>query len=159
MPDHLAVTGPRTAPASAARPEGAPPSTTFEYLLPRSRDRYWGQIDARGLHFTSPKKATTAARDALSAILQWLGVWRPSFGVVHPGGPRIIKEVAQGLGLRDEDVAHSVASLSENGNLGGNAVFDILRRFQSTPPEAGSGGIVVAFGPGFVVAGARGTWV
>lgn len=133
--------------------------STFEYLLPCSQDRYWGQLDAAGMHFASTKKAATAPRDALPAVLEWLGDWRPSFAVVHPGGPRIITEVADGLGLRDADVAHSFDSLAENGNLGGNAVLDVLRRTHGTPPEAGSGGMLVAFGPGFALAGARGHWV
>jgi len=131
----------------------------FEYVLPRSQDRYWGDLDSAGLHFESTRKAATAASDALPALLEWMGAWRPSFAVVHPGGPRIIAEVAHGLGLSDADVAHSLTSLSENGNLGGNAVLDVLRRTHGAPPPQGSEGLIVSFGPGFVVAGVRGRWV
>ncbi|MFJ4282491.1 hypothetical protein [Streptomyces massasporeus] len=48
--------------------------------------------------------------------------------MVHPGGPRIIAEVTAALGLGTENSRHSFASLEENGNLGGNAVLDVLGR-------------------------------
>jgi predicted naringenin-chalcone synthase len=129
--------------------------STFEFVLPHSLDRYWGQMDATGLHFYSTKKALTAPRDALPHVLHWLGNWRPSFGVIHPGGPRIITDTAAAVGV---DPRHSLTSLSENGNLGGNAVLDVLRRTHTAAPAAGERGLLLAFGPGFTVAAARGTW-
>lgn len=129
--------------------------STFEFVLPDSLDRYWGHLDTTGLHFNSTKKALTAPRDALPHVLTWLGPWRPSFGIIHPGGPRIIADTAAAVGV---DPRHSLASLSENGNLGGNAVLDVLRRTHTTPPAPGERGLLLAFGPGFTVAGLRGTW-
>lgn len=131
---------------------------TLEFLLPDSSDRYWGEFDAAGLHFKSTKKAVAAAGDALPGVLRWLGDRRPSFGVIHPGGPHIIAQAAASLGLRHEDARHSFDSLRENGNLGGNAVLDVLRRTHETPPATGTEGLIIAFGPGFAVACARGTW-
>ncbi|MGW7520732.1 PhlD [Streptomyces sp. NPDC054796] len=131
---------------------------TFEFVLPDSQDRYWGRLDTAGLHFDSSRKAVSAPADALPHLQEWLGTWRPEFAVVHPGGPRIIDDTARGIGLTPEDAHHSHTSLTENGNLGGNAVLDILRRTHQTPPPAGAEGLVVAFGPGFTVAAARGTW-
>lgn len=129
--------------------------STFEFVLPDSLDRYWTRLDAAGLHFNSTKKAPAAARDALPHVLDWLGSWRPSFGMIHPGGPKIITDTAAAIGV---DPRHSHDSLAENGNLGGNAVLDVLRRTHGSPPPAGEGGLLLAFGPGFTVAGARGTW-
>ncbi|WP_434444251.1 hypothetical protein [Lentzea sp. E54] len=130
---------------------------TLEFLLPDSADRYWGELDSGGLHFKSTKKAVAAAADALPGVLAWLGDRRPSFGVIHPGGPHIITQAAA-LELRHVDARHSFDSLRENGNLGGNAVLDVLRRTHEAPPATGTEGVIIAFGPGFAVAGARGTW-
>lgn len=129
--------------------------STVEYVLPDSLDRYRGHLDATGFHFTSTKQALTAPRDALPHVLTWLDTWHPSFGIIHPGGPRIIADTAAAVGV---DPHHSLASLSENGNLGGNAVLDVLRRTHSSPPRRGEHGVLLAFGPGFTVAGARGIW-
>ena len=132
---------------------------TLELCLPDSIDRYWGTIDVRGLHFDSTTKAATAARDALPYLHTWLGDQRPEWMVIHPGGPRIVQDVAAGLEMgADKDGRHSLASLRENGNLGGAAVLDVLRRTHDDPPAAGAHGLLAAFGPGFIVAAVRGTW-
>ncbi|NEE14180.1 PhlD [Streptomyces sp. SID7499] len=132
--------------------------STFEYVLPDSLDRYWGEVDADGAHFRSTRKALGAPAEVLPAVLEWLGSWRPEFAVVHPGGPRIISEVTAALGLDAARTRHSFASLEENGNLGGNAVLDVLGRSHATPPPDGAEGIIVAFGPGFATTCVRGVW-
>nr|ADC96652.1 type III PKS [Streptomyces sp. SN-1061M] len=132
--------------------------SAFEYVLPNSLDRYWSEVDAAGVHFRSTRKALGAPKEVLPAVLGWLGSWRPEFAVIHPGGPRIISEVAAALGLGEQDAGHSFASLEENGNLGGNAVLDVLGRNHATPPPDGAEGLIVAFGPGFSAACVRGVW-
>nr|BBG91909.1 type III polyketide synthase [Streptomyces sp.] len=131
---------------------------TFEFLLPDSLDRYWGHADLAGLHFNSTRKALAAPGQAVPHVLEWLGDRRPAFAVVHPGGPRIITETIAALGLAPDHGHHSFNSLAQNGNLGGNAVLDVLRRTHTTPPDPGAEGLMVAFGPGFAVAGVRGRW-
>ncbi|WP_416981221.1 PhlD [Streptomyces sp. T028] len=131
---------------------------TFECVLPDSLDRYRGRVDAAGLHFDSTKKAPAAPGEAMRHLLGWLGKWRPVFAVVHPGGPRIVADTVASLGLGPEGGRHSLDSLRENGNLGGNAVLDVLRRTHALPPAPGAEGLMVAFGPGFAVAGVRGRW-
>ncbi|MGW8375606.1 PhlD [Streptomyces sp. ODS28] len=131
---------------------------TFEYVLPDSLDRYWGRVDAAGLHFDSTKKALAAPGEAMPRVLEWLRGWRPSFAVIHPGGPRIITGTTAALGLDAGSARHSLDSLEQSGNLGGNAVLDILRRSHASPPAPGTGGLLLAFGPGFTVAAVRGIW-
>lgn len=69
--------------------------------------------------------------------------------VVHAGGPRILDAVQAALHLPDEALAASRASLAAVGNLSSVSVLEVLHRTMlGTPPEPGSPGMVVAFGPG-----------
>jgi predicted naringenin-chalcone synthase len=153
------VTGVTADSAGTLPPAGFIALDTFEVVLPASRDRYWGTIDDEGLHFESTKAAAHAAADVLPYLTDWIGDRTPEWAVIHPGGPRIIDDVAVGLGLDpDKDARHSHASLADVGNLGGCAVLDVLRRTYDDPPEPGAPGVLTAFGPGFTVAAVRGAW-
>ncbi|MBC7291938.1 MAG: type III polyketide synthase [Actinotalea sp.] len=69
--------------------------------------------------------------------------------VVHAGGPRILDAVQAALDLPDEALRTSRASLAAVGNLSSASVLDVLHRtLEGPPPEPGSPGMVVAFGPG-----------
>lgn len=140
---------------------------TFEFTLQEptapgelvGHRRYWRSTAADGHHFDSTRKAPTAARDSLAHVQDWVGSRQHDWAVIHPGSPRIIADVATSLGLDAEKAGrHSYDSLREVGNLGGAAVLDVLRRTHNDPPVPGTSGVLVAFGPGFVVAAARGTW-
>ncbi|MFI0156182.1 type III polyketide synthase [Streptomyces lydicus] len=134
---------------------------TWEYLLPNSRDRYWGRIDELGIHFDSTRAATTAPVDAMPALVEWLksrDATTLDWTVVHAGGPAILTAAQQGLDLTDTQLAHSRASLREVGNLGGISVLDVLARTHTTPPADGDRGLMLAYGPGFTTTALTGTW-
>ncbi|MFJ8312325.1 MULTISPECIES: PhlD [unclassified Streptomyces] len=136
----------------------------FEYALPDSVDRYQGRLTGAGLHFDSTRAATAAFNDCLPAVRKWLAaVGRPlDSAVVHPGGPRILDDAAAGLQLDGDRehgaLRHAWASLAENGNLGGSAVLDVLSRTFTEPPADAESGLIIGFGPGFVLAAVRGHW-
>ncbi|MGK5641334.1 type III polyketide synthase [Streptomyces sp. URMC 126] len=138
--------------------------STWEYLLPYSRDRYWAHLDGSGFHFNSSRKAIEAAGEAMPALKDWLATaaaerpFRPEWTVAHPGGPRILHSVAEELALDRERLRHSWDSLAANGNLGGVAVLDVLARTHEDPPPADAPGLLLAFGPGFVATGGTGAW-
>ncbi|MEV6042367.1 type III polyketide synthase [Streptomyces xanthochromogenes] len=148
----------------SARPAWDGPSfvitDAFEYVLPDSADLYRGRLSGAGLHFDSTRAATAGVNNSMPALRKWLGTdARPlDFAVVHPGGPRILDDVAAGLELDDGALRHAWESLAANGNLGGSAVLDVLSRTFTTPPPADSAGLLIGFGPSFVLAAVRGHW-
>jgi predicted naringenin-chalcone synthase len=143
--------------------------STWEYVLPASRSRYAGRLDAAGLHFDSEKSATAAIADLMPALHGFLSqqdLEEVEFTVLHPGGPRIILDAERGLGVdqlpdlddKEKVTRHSWASLREDGNLGGVAVLAVLARTHDDPPADGARGLVMGFGPGFAVAAATARW-
>ncbi|WMX43727.1 type III polyketide synthase [Streptomyces roseicoloratus] len=73
-----------------------------------------------------------------------VGAW-----ICHPGGPKILDALADGLGLPAAALAPSRRALAAYGNLSSASVLQILKDVQSDPPPPGTTGLVLAFGPGF----------
>jgi alkylresorcinol/alkylpyrone synthase len=69
--------------------------------------------------------------------------------VCHPGGPKVIEAVEDGLNLPAGSLDHTRNSLRENGNLSSVSVLDVLRLNMAAPPPAGSLGLMIAMGPAF----------
>jgi alkylresorcinol/alkylpyrone synthase len=70
--------------------------------------------------------------------------------LVHPGGPRVIEALKDGLGLPDEALALSWESLAEAGNISSASVLLILDKFMKRlQPKPGECGILMAMGPAF----------
>lgn len=135
---------------------------SLEYLLPGSRtSSYWGRMDEQGWHFDSSREAVKGPAAGMPALVDWLkqrDATAPDFAVMHAGGPAILHAVQDGLGLTDDHLAHTRASLAEVGNLGGVSVLDVLRRHHSVPPRSGHKGLVLAYGPGFATTALTTTW-
>jgi alkylresorcinol/alkylpyrone synthase len=72
------------------------------------------------------------------------------FWVCHPGGPKVIDALRETLGLAEEDVALTRASLATIGNLSSASVLHVLEdTLRERPPAPGSRGLLMAMGPGF----------
>jgi alkylresorcinol/alkylpyrone synthase len=69
--------------------------------------------------------------------------------VCHPGGPKVIEAVENGLGLPLDALDHTRNSLRDNGNLSSVSVLDVLRASMAEPPPPGSFGLMMAMGPAF----------
>lgn len=69
--------------------------------------------------------------------------------VCHPGGPKVIEAVENGLDLPDDALDHTRNSLRNNGNLSSVSVLDVLRANMADPPAPGSIGLMIAMGPAF----------
>ncbi len=69
--------------------------------------------------------------------------------ICHPGGPRVIDAVEQGLKLPAGAVELSRRSLADAGNLSSVSVLHILEQvIAAGPPPPGSAGLMIGLGPG-----------
>lgn len=136
---------------------------SWEYLLPDSQDKsYWGEMHGGRFFFRSTREAVKGPGLVMPHLEEWLkgqNALPADFALIHTGGPAIVHAVQSGLGLTDEQLRHTIASIRENASLGGIGVLDVLRRTHDTPPADGARGVMVAYGPGFVTTALTGTWV
>ena len=70
--------------------------------------------------------------------------------LVHPGGPKVIQALEDGLGLHDEALTLSWESLAEAGNISSASVLLILdKAMKRLRPTPGEYGVLMAMGPAF----------
>ena len=70
--------------------------------------------------------------------------------LVHPGGPKVIRALEDGLGLGNQALTLSWETLAEAGNISSASVLVILDKFlERMQPEPGEHGILMAMGPAF----------
>lgn len=71
---------------------------------------------------------------------------------IHPGSQRIVEYIQERLSLTDEQVAPSLDTLREYGNMSSATVMFVLDRLQrERQPKAGEYGVMMAFGPGLTM--------
>jgi len=70
--------------------------------------------------------------------------------LVHPGGPKVIEALEDGLSLPDEALKLSWETLAEVGNISSASVLTILdKTMRLTQPKPGEYGVLMAMGPAF----------
>ncbi|MEW6283732.1 MAG: 3-oxoacyl-[acyl-carrier-protein] synthase III C-terminal domain-containing protein, partial [Candidatus Eremiobacterota bacterium] len=70
--------------------------------------------------------------------------------VAHPGGPRVLLAMEEGLGLPPQALERSGRVMAEVGNLSSASVLAVLERtLAETRPEPGDRGLMLAMGPAF----------
>ena len=70
--------------------------------------------------------------------------------LVHPGGPRVIQALADGLDLPDEALRLCWETLAEVGNVSSASVLLILEKtMKRSKPKPGEWGVLMAMGPAF----------
>ncbi|MGB9375928.1 MAG: type III polyketide synthase [Mycobacteriales bacterium] len=71
---------------------------------------------------------------------------------VHPGGPRILDVVGERLGLPEDALEISRATLRDHGNCSSATVLLVLDELRRTrPPRPGGHVVMMAFGPGLTL--------
>lgn len=99
-----------------------------------------------------PDLAREQLPKAVDAFLAGHGLDRDDIEtwVCHPGGPKIMDAVAEGLELDDDDLAPAREGLSKVGNLSSASVLFLLHDYRTNhAPKAGSWGLMIAMGPAF----------
>jgi alkylresorcinol/alkylpyrone synthase len=100
-----------------------------------------------------PEAVETSLRQPVESFLaeHRLAITDIDRWVCHPGGPRVIEAVETALGLDEHALDASRAILRDVGNVSSASVLVILDRLlRDDPPPAGSTGLMMAMGPGFV---------
>ncbi len=97
-----------------------------------------------GRHLRQDVSAFLAARGlTIGDITSW---------VCHPGGPKVIDAVEQGLGLPADALEVTRRSLAEVGNMSSASVLHVLQQTIDTArPPPGSPGMLIGLGPGVSV--------
>ena len=99
-----------------------------------------------------PKIAREGVRPAVTAFLARhdLSLEDVTHWVAHPGGPKVIDALEEGLGLPDDGLQLSRESLARVGNVSSASILfileDTLSRFCPAP---GTYGVMLAMGPAF----------
>jgi alkylresorcinol/alkylpyrone synthase len=72
--------------------------------------------------------------------------------IAHPGGPKVIQAVEEGLGLPAQALALSRETLARVGNVSSASVLIMLcETLAGPPPDPGTYGLLMAMGPSFGV--------
>jgi predicted naringenin-chalcone synthase len=124
-------------------------------LFPNSEDAMTWRVGNHGFEMTLSARVP----DLISVHLRpWLENWLSTGGLsieeisswaIHPGGPRILDQVAESLKLPAAAMEPSRRVLAEHGNMSSPTILfilDRLRRQQAARPC-----VALAFGPGLVV--------
>lgn len=70
--------------------------------------------------------------------------------IAHPGGPKVIKALAEGLGIGEAALKLSSESLAINGNISSASVLLILKKtLEEKKFRPGDVAVLLAMGPGF----------
>jgi 1,3,6,8-tetrahydroxynaphthalene synthase len=134
------------------------------YLVPDTEDWISYAVKETGFHFRLDKRVPRTMAmlaPALSALAESHG-WDAGaldFYIVHAGGPRILEDLRDILGVDPSYFRYSRATLTEHGNIASAVVLDALRRmFDDNVLEQGSTGMIAGFGPGITAETCVGTW-
>ena len=129
---------------------------TRSVLFPDTEDVMGWKISERGFDIILSPQVPVIARELLAPgvdeFLAEHGLERSDIAtwVCHPGGPKVLMGIQDGLGLTDHDVRFAWKVLAEQGNLSSTSVLMALHEImQEGAPAAGAPGMLLAMGPGF----------
>jgi predicted naringenin-chalcone synthase len=139
-------------PVAAARADDWRVAGSGSCLIPDSADAMTWNVGDHGFEMSLAKTVPgLLARHVRPWLERWLSSQRLSVSeirswAVHPGGPRILGAVEEGLGLSAHDLDVPRAVLAEFGNMSSPTILFILERLRalSAPRPC----VALGFGPG-----------
>lgn len=129
-------------------------AATGSCLIPESAGEMAWTVGDRGFEMTLSRKVP--GRIA-GAVRPWLEAWLGGNGLsvaevgswaVHPGGPKILSAVEEGLGLPPDALAASRGVFADYGNMSSPTVLFVLDRLRRA--DAARPCLALGFGPGLV---------
>jgi len=124
-------------------------------IIPETADCMTWRIGDHGFIMTLSSRVPEVLADQVPG---WVRGWLPDFGLeindvrtwaVHPGGPRVVASVAQGLNLNPGAVETSLQVLTNHGNMSSPTVLFIVEQLLRESQDSEALPLVaMAFGPG-----------
>ncbi|MCI0589207.1 MAG: type III polyketide synthase [Planctomycetes bacterium] len=142
----------------AAHPRAAGPRirATRSVFYPDTEDVMGWRVSEEGFRIVLGAEVPSIAGERLprdvDAFLAEQGLRRSDIGswVCHPGGPKVLAAMREGLGLGEEALALSWDGLRRTGNLSSASLLLILEETMARAlPAPGTLGLLAAMGPGF----------
>jgi predicted naringenin-chalcone synthase len=131
--------------------------TLLDYVQPEAEPAQF--TDGRTGLFDAEDSAAGSVDACMPPLLDWLTPDRlPAFAVAHPGSSAMLHAVSAGLGPAT-DLRWSRSSLRTIGNIGSPGVLEALARVHDDPPSNGARGLLLAHGPGIIMAAGTGEWI
>jgi 1,3,6,8-tetrahydroxynaphthalene synthase len=129
--------------------------------------KYMGfSVQDDGMHLVLDKEVPGAVERAIAPVMlgfleqQGMRSSDVDFHVLHPGGRKIIEEVARTFGQETKTFQASYDCLAEVGNLSSASVLVVLKSvFERYRPAHQARGLLAAFGPGFSCELSVGRWL
>lgn len=129
---------------------------TRSVLYPDTEGLMGWRVSERGFGIVLSPEVPSIARERIApdvdAFLAEHGMSREDVvsWVCHPGGPKVLAALCEGLALTEHEVRHVWRSLAQQGNLSSTSVLLVLEDVLAEgPPEHGGRGMILAMGPGF----------
>ncbi len=129
---------------------------TRSVFYPDSEDVMGWEISETGFRIILSAEVPAMARDHLSCDVRAflsdhdLTTADISSWICHPGGPKVLEAMQEGLELPEGALDVTWKNLREVGNLSSSSVLLVLQEtLEHHAPEPGSYGLLLAMGPGF----------
>lgn len=131
-----------------------------EELIPDSMEAMTWGCESWGFKMTLAKELPVLIARALVPFLKRLlskagiPIWESAFFAIHPGGPKIIEQVAEALKLGAWQIEHSLKILQSYGNMSSATlphIWDLMLKDQNITDKSVI--ISLAFGPGLTLCG------
>lgn len=137
---------------------------TQEEIAPGTEDAMSWMVSGFGMLMTLSRKVPDHIRAHLGPFLDRLAatagltaaqLCEKALFAIHPGGPRIIDEIAEHLGLRPGQVQASNTILSNYGNMSSATLPHVWKALlEDAAVPTGTLIVSMAFGPGLTISGA-----
>lgn len=131
-----------------------------EGQIPSSADAMTWNLSESGFVMTLSREVPALIRRSIPGFVEKLlrglapGHEGRTWFAIHPGGPRIIEQASDALGLESWQTEFSREILSERGNLSSATLPHLWEKMLASPEvKAGDRVVSLAFGPGLTVFG------